>query len=163
MTKQETILIMAKLSAFYGQGKSDVRMMADAWHEILGEYDFMTANNAVTQFAKHDVREYATFPAVGCIVEAIEKEQGVKQKIFNFAFNGRLYEELPMRAKEIISKEQFEWFKGQHPEYLRLNKDAILAKIDGIYREAQLENNDKRDTAEHEQIQRQNELLGIPE
>lgn len=154
MTKEQTTLIMAKLSAFYGQGKSDARMMAIAWHEVLREYDFLTASNAVTQFAKHDLREYAAFPTVGCIVEAIEKEQSMKQRIFNFAFNNRLYEELPERAKEIISKDKFDWFKEQHSEdYLRKNKDKILAKIEQLYTEGQrLEDYDKRDSAVTQQI-----------
>lgn len=152
MTKEETILIMAKLSAFYGQGKSDAKMMAGAWHEILKDYDFLTASNAVTQFAKHDVREYATFPAVGCIVEAIDKEQRVKQKIYNFAFNDRLYEELPMRAKEIISKEKFEWFREMDQEFLRENRENVLESIQRIYEGGQLENNDKGDTTVIEQI-----------
>lgn len=152
MTKQQTTVIMAKLSAFYGQGKSDPKMMTNAWHEVLRDYDFLTASNAVTQYAKHDMREYATFPTVGVIVDAIRKEEGVKNRIFNSLFRGCVYQELHERAKEIITEEQYLALVADQ-ETLREKKDAIMRYIDGIYRgEAHLENNDQRDSTEHEQI-----------
>lgn len=133
MTKNETLLIMAKLSAFYGQGKADARMMAQAWHEILKDYDFWVANNAVTQFAKHDLREYATFPTVGVIVKEIEKEKGMINRIYNLAFVNGSYGDLPIRAQEIITEEQYKLIAQKGQEELQKNKQSVLAVIDSIY------------------------------
>lgn len=130
---------------------------------MLQDYDFLTANNAVTQYAKHDMREYATFPTVGVIVDAIRKEEGVKNRIFNSLFRGCTYPELQERAKEIITEKQYLALCADQ-ETLRQRRDEIMRQINSIYRgEAQLENNDQRDSTEHEQIQRQGELLGIPQ
>ena len=74
MTKQETIQIMAMLGAFYGAGKSNPEIMAEGWHLILEPYDFDIARRAVLNYAKNDVREYASFPTVGNIVKCINDE-----------------------------------------------------------------------------------------
>lgn len=160
MTKAETIMVMAKLSAFYGQGKADARSMALAWHEILCDYDFAMASRAVTQFAKHDMREYATFPTAGVIVEAIEDEYKLRNRIFNALFQGRYYDELPLRCKELITKDEYTSWSSLEQDSLREKKDEILcfiAKKQGVTNAIGSTGN----TAINEPIQRQRELMGV--
>lgn len=83
MTKEETIKLMATINAFYAGGKNDPRAQANAWHLILKDFDYNTAFEAVINFAKHDRREYATFPAVGSIVAEIEKLTAERMKPVN--------------------------------------------------------------------------------
>lgn len=131
MTLAETIMIMAKLSAFYGQGKSDAKIMARAWHEILEPYDYKIASGAVTQYARNDMRDYATFPTAGVIVEAIEQEYGVRRRIYNGMLAGVPYKEIGERAREIISEEDYNNGVKLGGDYLRGNKQAVIASIDG--------------------------------
>lgn len=117
MTLKETIQILAILNAFYGQGKADPKMMANAWHVILKDFEYTIAEQAVYTFAKSDYRDYATFPSVGQIVKAIRHEEKMPNLIFNFARHGELYRNMPDRAKEMITEEAF--------ERLQNNKDLM--------------------------------------
>ena len=56
-------------------------MQVNAWHMILQKYDFDDAKEAVLNFAEHDTREYATFPAVGLIVNEIRKVQKSRKDV----------------------------------------------------------------------------------
>lgn len=120
MTKSETIQIMAMLGAFYGAGKSDPKIMADGWYLILEPYDFETARKAVLEFAKRDTRDYATFPAVGKIVQAIEeemrKEQAPINEIVRAVSYGRSYDQLSDVAKRNINETHYEYWLNMDAE-----------------------------------------------
>lgn len=115
MTKQETIKIMAMLCAFYGQGKGDPEQMATAWHLVLQEYGYNEACAAVVDFARNDTRDYATFPAVGKIVQEIEKtrasrDRAISEVYMALAYNNKEYSDLSATAKAICPPELFtEW------------------------------------------------------
>lgn len=113
MTKEETIKIMAMLNAFYAGGKNDPKAQATAWHLVLQKYDYKVASEAIVLFAERDTREYATFPAVGNIVECINEVQNgkdfvVREILFRIQM-GQSYEGLRF-GKELISEDEFyEW------------------------------------------------------
>lgn len=114
MTKQETIKIMAMLSAFYAGGKNDPEQQATAWHLVLQNYSYESASKAILRFAENDVRDYATFPAVGKIVAEIRKveaelEAPVKEIIYRIQ-TGLDYYGLSANAQMLISEPQYnEW------------------------------------------------------
>lgn len=122
MTKEETVTIMAMLGAFYSGGKNDPKIQAAAWHKILYKYDFHTAEKAVLNFAETDTRDYATFPTVGKIVEAIRTQQmretsSIKGVIRGVAY-GKRYEDLSEESKAIISKQKYdEWMAIDAEEF----------------------------------------------
>ena len=126
MTKQETIVILAMLSAYYGEGKSDPEQMVAAWYVILKDYDFATAQVAVVNFAKTDYRDYATFPSVGKIVQAIDAERMKRRAVFNAALAEKPYEELDSRYQEIITEDQYKWMLTKSYDELFKQKDRIL-------------------------------------
>lgn len=130
MTKEETLKILSMLSAFYGQGKSEPKMMLTAWHLILEKYDYAIASKAVLNFAENDRREYATFPAVGSIVEAIKKETSDQERplkeIIKAISYGRAYSSLSERAKENISQERYE-------EWLAIDAEEFANKANELY------------------------------
>ena len=130
MTKEETIQIMAMLGAFYGAGKSNPQIMADGWFLILEPYDFEMAKKAVLSFAKNDTRDYATFPAVGKIVQCIEeemrKEQAPISEVVRAISYGWGYEQLSAEAKQNITKEHYDdWLNMNAEEFA--NKASVLA------------------------------------
>ena len=131
MKKKECVQIMAMLGAFYGAGKSDPEIMAEGWYAILAPYDFEIARAAVLEFAKNDVRDYATFPAVGKIVQGIE-QQMIKQKapireILTAVSYGRDYSQLSAEAKRNISEEHYnDWLNMDAEEFA--NSASILAE-----------------------------------
>ena len=130
MTKQETIKIMAMLEAFYGMGKGKPEVMATAWHLVLEPYDYRIASKAVIEFARNDVREYATFPAVGKIVQAIRDEEAKEQAPINEIIRaisyGRQYKQLSESAKRLISDERYdEWLSIDAEEFA--NKAGAFA------------------------------------
>lgn len=126
MTVQETIVILAMLSAYYGEGKSDPEQMVPAWHVILKDYDFATAQIAVVNFAKTDYRDYATFPSVGKIVQAIDAERLKRRAVFNAALSEKPYEELDNQYREIVTEEQYRWMVAQGYDKLNEQKERIL-------------------------------------
>lgn len=131
MTKTETIQIMAMLGAFYGAGKSNPEVMAEGWFLILEPYDFEIARRAVLAFAKNDKRDYATFPAVGKIVQFIEeemrKEQAPINEIIRGISYGRSYDQLSADAKANITEEHYgDWLKMDAEEFA--NRANVLAE-----------------------------------
>ena len=125
MTYEETIKIMAMLSAFYGEGKSDARIMANAWHLVLDEFDYRDAEKAVIEFAKNDTRDYASFPAPGRIVEEIRAQEKKCNGLYNKLYNGVPYEQLNPWERAMISQEQY--IRG-----LALSEEEIRAKREDI-------------------------------
>lgn len=126
MTKEETVTIMAMLGAFYSGGKNDPKIQAAAWHKILYKYDFQAAEKAVMHFAENDTRDYATFPAVGKIVEAIRHQQmretsSIKGVIRGVAY-GKRYEDLSEESKAIISKPKYD-------EWLAIDAEEFASKV----------------------------------
>ena len=116
MSKQETIMILAMLGAFYSGGRNDPKMQADAWHLILQKYDFEIAKTAVLKFVENDTRENAWFPAVGNIVGSIKKEEAERMKpikeIKMAISHGKHYEDIHPQCKSLISREMYdEWLK----------------------------------------------------
>jgi hypothetical protein len=81
---------------------------------ILHKYDYESARMAVLNFAENDTRDYATFPAVGLIVNEIrkaEKSKGdaISQIIIGISY-GRTYDMIPDKAKALISESTYnEW------------------------------------------------------
>lgn len=122
MTETETIKILAMLGAFYGGGKTDPKAQVNAWHAILQKYPYAVAEKAVFDFAENDVRDYATFPAVGKIVQAIKQEQNrahraVDDIIVNISY-GRDYESLSSDSKQIMSKSVYDnWLSVDAEEF----------------------------------------------
>ena len=131
MIEQETIKIVAYLGAFYGAGKTNPEVMAVAWHQILKDYDFNVAEKAVFNFAKNDTRDYATFPAVGKIVQAIEdemrKEQAPVKEVVRAISYGWDYDQLSADAKAIISHEKYKAWKKMDAEEFS-NKANVMAE-----------------------------------
>lgn len=122
MTKQETIQIMAMLGAFYGAGKSNPEIMAEGWHLILEPYDFEVAHRAVLNYAKNDVRDYASFPTVGnivkCINEEIAKDEAPFKEVVRAISYGWGYDQLSKDAKKVISPIRYdEWLKMDAEEF----------------------------------------------
>lgn len=131
MTKKETIQIMAMLGAFYGAGKSNPEAMAEGWYLILEPYDFEIARKAVLEFAKHDTRDYATFPAVGKIVQFIEAEMRQNKapikEIIRAVSYGYDYDQLSDNAKLNISEGHYNsWLDMDAEEFA--NSAYVLAE-----------------------------------
>lgn len=126
MTKEETIKIMAMLGAFYSGGKNDPKAQANAWHLILGKYNYEDAEAAVLRFAENDSRDYATFPAVGKIVAEIRKEASrkddiVKEVMLSISY-GKSYDIMSDAAKRLIDLRTYnEWL---HMDAVRFQMEA---------------------------------------
>lgn len=133
MTKEETIKIMAMLGAFYSNGKNDPKIMANAWHLILRDFDYKDAENAVIDFARNDVREYATFPAVGKIVQAIKAKQAEKMKpvreIMKAINSGYSYGRLSARAKSLIAEDTYYGWMDEDPLEFVNHQDKYMATL----------------------------------
>lgn len=122
MTKDETIKIMAMLGAFYSGGKNDPRAQANAWHLILADYDFHTAQQAVLNFARTDARDYATFPTVGKIIAEIDKIKNHRLSVINEILlgisYGRSFDMITVDGQELIPREMYEaWLKVDPEEF----------------------------------------------
>lgn len=131
MTEQESIKIVSILGAFYGAGKTNPEVMAVAWYQILKDYEYAIAEKAVFNFARNDTRDYATFPAVGKIVQAIEdemrKEQAPVKEVVRAISYGWSYDQLSKGAKELISDERYNsWLKMDAEEFQ--NKSMVIAE-----------------------------------
>ena len=127
MTKEETIKILALLNAFYAGGKNDPKQQAVAWHLVLGKYDYEDAMSAVLRFAENDTRDYATFPAVGKIVEEIRNESARKRQqiteVIRSVAYGKDYEDLSDSAKAIIAPSTYE-------VWLKMDAEVFASKTD---------------------------------
>lgn len=122
MTKEETIKIMAMLSAFYAGGKNDPKVQAQAWHLILQKYDYKIAESAVLRYAENDTRDYATFPALGKIVAEIREEMKlrkapVREITYSLQY-GKDYNALSEQARLLISEEMYEKWLEIDAEHL---------------------------------------------
>lgn len=121
MTKEETIKIMAMLNAFYAGGKNDPQQQATAWHLVLQKYDYKAAQEAIVLFAENDTREYATFPAVGNIVEKIREVQKGKdlpiREILDRIQMGWSYEGLRFGKEFITEDEYYQWMNIDAEEF----------------------------------------------
>ena len=129
MTKDETIMILAMLSAYYGQGKADPNQMVSAWHLILREYEYGVAEKAVIEFARTDSRDYASFPSVGQIINAIEKQKGYANLVFNSIWARQDYDTLPEGAQRLITWQRYNELKDIGYEELEQQKNIIKDEI----------------------------------
>ena len=116
MTLDETVKIMALLQAFYGMGKGNPEVMAEGWYLVLEPYDYEMAGKAVLNYAKNDVREYASFPTVGnivkCIKDEMAREEAPIKEVVRAISYGWGYDQLSKDAKEIITPLRYEeWLK----------------------------------------------------
>lgn len=133
MTIQETIKIMAMLSAYYGQGKSDAKIMAQAWHLILKDYPYNVAEAAVIKFAKEDNRDYGTFPTPGAIVKSIEAGEAEQKNLINRTFSAMLnevpYGEMPEEQRAICDQKLYERGLNMDEEELLARQDDFKAEM----------------------------------
>ena len=137
MTKEETLTIMALLNAFYAGGKNDPKQQATAWHMILGKYDYNAAREAVLEYAENDVRDYATFPAVGKIVEVIKAKDKERMKplaeIKLSISYGKKYDDMPVKCKSIISREMYDTWLNVNPEEFEARSDEFISVLKNDY------------------------------
>lgn len=142
MTREETLKVLAMLNAFYAGGKNDPQQQLAAWHLILQKYDYEVAKRAVINFAENDVRQYATFPAVGVIVAEIRKceaemDKPIKEIVRAVAY-GYDYTQLSYTARSRISEESYnEWLAMDAEEYA--SKMDVLADSLKNHRQKRLE------------------------
>jgi len=133
MSKKDTLKILAMLSAFYGQGKSDPEQMLNAWHLILKDYSYQECEKAVIQFAKSDCRDYATFPAPGVLINQIEEtrknEHSMKCAAWINILNTDEYDQLTEEAKDWFPKERFEELKKLPYEIQLAQRDNFIKLI----------------------------------
>ena len=138
MTKQETIQIMAMLGAFYGAGKSNPEIMAEGWHLILEPYEFDVARRAVLNYAKNDVRDYASFPTVGnivkCINDEIAKDEAPVKEIVRAISYGWGYDQLSKDAKEIITPLRYDEMLKMDAEKFANNAGKIADSLKEKYK-----------------------------
>ena len=125
MSKNETLMILAMLNAFYAGGKNDPEMQVNAWHLILKKYDFEDTKEAVLRFAENDTRQVATFPAVGLIVAEVRKLEETKRnavgEVIVGVSYGRSYDMLTGKAKTLISE-------ALYNEWLSMDAEVFSAK-----------------------------------
>lgn len=151
MTKTETIKIMAMLSAYYGQGKSNAEIMANAWHLLLKDYPYNVVEQAVLTFARTDRRDYASFPAPALIIKVIEETQAERKALvsrtFNAMLNGRPYDDLTAEQRDMCHRELYEQgLKTDYEELIATQdawKDAIRNKRKAIIRPKEVNQLDK--------------------
>ena len=129
MTVEETMKILTILSAFYGEGKSDTRIMVAAWHEMLEPYEYYIVRRAVMNYAREDTREYASFPTPGRMIKTIESELAVYNEIFNSMLSQNTYDELSDKAKSIISKDRYNAVAIKGYLYKINNREEIIKQI----------------------------------
>ena len=133
MNKQETIQIMAMLGAFYGAGKSNPEVMAEGWHAILEPYEFEVARRAVLNYAKNDVREYASFPTVGnivkCINDEIAKEEAPVKEVVRAISYGWGYDQLSKDAKELVTPLRYDEMLKMDAEEFANNAGKVATTL----------------------------------
>lgn len=133
MNKQETIQIMAMLGAFYGAGKSNPEVMAEGWHAILEPYEFEVARRAVLNYAKNDVREYASFPTVGnivkCINDEIAKDEAPVKEVVRAISYGWGYDQLSKEAKELVTPLRYDEMLKMDAEEFANNAGKVATTL----------------------------------
>lgn len=129
MTKEECVKILAMLGAYYGGGKTDPVAQAQAWYLILQKYPYKVAERAVVNFAENDIRDYATFPAVGKIVQAIKseitKDNAPIKEIIKAVSYGWSYSQLSGTASSLISEDKYD-------EWLSMDAEEFALKAGGL-------------------------------
>jgi hypothetical protein len=102
---------------------------------ILYKYDFDIAKNAVLRYAENDTRDYATFPAVGKIVQAIKDEEAIRKKpvdeIIKGVSYGRDYDMLSGTAKALINREKYDAWLGIDAMEFGANAMAYADELKG--------------------------------
>ena len=126
---------MAMLQAFYGMGKGNPEVMAEGWFLILEPYDFEIASRAVLNYAKNDVREYASFPTVGnivkCIKDEMAREEAPIKEVVRAISYGWGYDQLSKDAQELITPLRYdEWLKMDAEEFANNAGKVSLALKD---------------------------------
>lgn len=133
MTKEDTVKIMAMLGAFYGAGKSNPKVMADGWYLILEPYDYDMACRAVLNYAKNDVREYASFPTVGnivkCINDEIAKDEAPIKEVVRAVSYGWGYDQLSKDAKQLVSPIRYEEMLKMDAEEFANNAGKVATTL----------------------------------
>lgn len=129
MTKDETVMIMAMLNAFYANGKGDPKAQASAWFLVLEKYDYNDAMRAVLRFAENDTRDYASFPAVGRIVQEIRAETAAKHKLIKDIIHsiayGREYGSLSSEAQSLIGRDEYNAWGNMNAEVFSVRTDEL--------------------------------------
>ena len=133
MNKQETIQLMAMLGAFYGAGKSNPEVMAEGWHAILEPYEYEVARRAVLNYAKNDVREYASFPTVGnivkCINDEIAKDEAPVKEVVRAISYGWGYDQLSKDAKELVTPLRYDEMLKMDAEEFANNAGKVATTL----------------------------------
>jgi len=133
MTKQETIKVMALLGAFYGAGKSNPEVMAEGWYLVLEPYDYEIAMRAVLNYAKNDVREYASFPSVGnivkCIKDEMAKDEAPVKEVIRAVSYGWGYDQLSNDAKKLVPPIRYDEMLKMNAEEFAKNADAVAGTL----------------------------------
>ena len=129
MTKKETVQILALLSAFYGNGKANANVMADAWYQILKDFEYDDAHKAVMNFARNDCREYAAFPPPGRIVELIKHEANKYNRLFNSIHKGIPYDDLDQELKVLCQPDMYKRGQDMEPEELLAKRDEFIGYV----------------------------------
>lgn len=131
MTLEQTLEIMAILSAYYGNPKADETTMAKAWHVTMGEYEYEYAVMAVHVFARKDKRDYASFPTLGNIVEEIENIQKAPHRIFGKMRKRMEYKDLEQEERWLITEKAYNRALEKDDEELIDDHKVIIEFIKG--------------------------------
>ena len=133
MDKTETAKLLGNLSILYGRPKGDPEMTAEVWHELVKQYDYKDALKAVYDFARQDIRDYATFPAPGVIINIIEETADKKKKrlfrIWNGMYDQLPYSNLPKECQELCPEDFYERGKNMRAEDLIAKRDEVIAYL----------------------------------
>lgn len=133
MTLDETVKIMAMLGAFYSAGKSNPEVMAEGWQLVLEPYDYEIVGRAVLNYAKNDVREYASFPTVGnivkCINDEIAKEEAPVKEVVRAISYGWGYDQLSKEAKELVTPLRYDEMLKMDAEEFANNAGKVATTL----------------------------------
>lgn len=129
MTKEDTIHILQFLNAIYAGDKNDPVEQVSAWHLILQKYDYNDAMQAVVNFAENDTRDYASFPAVGVIVNEIRKVEkarsdAISEIIIGISY-GRTYDMISDKAKALIGRATYEDWLSMDAELFSIKAGSL--------------------------------------
>ena len=134
MTKKETVRILGMLDCYYRDNrKIDPEEMADAWHYIIGAYEFEDVRRAVVEFVKTDRREYPTFPVPSQIIGGMETIEERERRMINkirFALTyGKDYAGLDEDLRRYLSKKNYEWITDSWAYVEMVDKARELADL----------------------------------
>ena len=133
MTREETIKITALLIALYNAGIGNPEVMAEGWHLVLEPYDYEVAGKAVLNYAKNDVREYASFPTVGnivkCINDEIAKEEAPVKEVVRAISYGWGYDQLSKEAKELVTPLRYDEMLKMDAEEFANNAGKVATTL----------------------------------